>query len=398
MYKEHFGLTKKPFVLAPDPAFIFMSKGHDIAFTHLEYGLLNNMGFIALTGDVGAGKTTLIKFLFEKIKDKMEIATIFNTNLSPQTLLEMLIKEFELPFTSTSKSDLFERLAEYFLEQYSQGRRCIIIVDEAQNLPDETFEELRMLSNLELDSEFLIQIILVGQPQLKTRLSQPSLRQLAQRISVFYHLSALSESEVAEYINHRLRVAGYNKKEPLFDNDAVNYIAKMSGGIPRLINSICDAALTYAFADNLNKIDLELVKKVIEDNELLTVLNQETPYDSPSPIVDMSTSSNLLQEQIVTKFSLELSSLGQRLKELEERIKALESGQNDRVISMLERILATERQKNIDLARDLTSLSYKYQILERRMDEEENTGGEEENKGSKGFRFWESFNAKKFFS
>ncbi len=398
MYKEHFGLTKKPFVLAPDPAFIFMSKGHDIAFTHLEYGLLNNMGFIALTGDVGAGKTTLIKFLFEKIKDKMEIATIFNTNLSPQTLLEMLIKEFELPFTSTSKSDLFERLAEYFLEQYSQGRRCIIIVDEAQNLPDETFEELRMLSNLELDSEFLIQIILVGQPQLKTRLSQPSLRQLAQRISVFYHLSALSESEVAEYINHRLRVAGYNKKEPLFDNDAVNYIAKMSGGIPRLINSICDAALTYAFADNLNKIDLELVKKVIEDNELLTVLNQETPDDSPSPIVDMSTSSNLLQEQIVTKFSLELSSLGQRLKELEERIKALESGQNDRVISMLERILATERQKNIDLARDLTSLSYKYQILERKMDEEENTGGEEENKGSKGFRFWESFNAKKFFS
>ena len=254
MYSKYFGLKKRPFVLSPDPAFLYLSRVHDLAFTHLEYGLSHHAGFVALTGEVGTGKTTLLKYLFDKVKTSLEIAMIFNTQLDPQALLEMLVREFGLDTPSGSKAAFVEVLYEHFLKQYSRGNRCVIVIDEAQNLPLEAFEELRMLSNLEAGNDILLQIILVGQPQLRERLAHPSLAQLTQRISVHYHLSPLSRDEVGSYVAHRLSIAGYERPEPLFAEAAVARVAELSRGIPRVINSICDASLTYAFADELTQV------------------------------------------------------------------------------------------------------------------------------------------------
>ena len=233
MYTQFFGLKKRPFVLSPDPEFIYFSKGHDLAFTHLEYGLAHNLGFIALTGDIGAGKTTLLKYLLEKVNPSLNLAMIFNTQVDPRSLLEMLAKEFELSPASNRKSDLFDALYEKFIAEYSKGNRCIVVVDEAQNLSLQSFEELRMLSNLDAGSDLLVQIILVGQPQLRKRLAHPSLSQLTQRISVHYHLMPMKSDEIGEYIRHRLRVAGCESPDVLFfDDGAIECIANGSAESP----------------------------------------------------------------------------------------------------------------------------------------------------------------------
>ncbi len=185
--------------------------------------------------------------------------------------METLVKEFDARVESNRKSDLVDALFGHFLDTYSKGGRCVIVVDEAQNLPLDSFEELRMLSNLEAGSEFLAQIVLVGQPQLKARLMDPALSQLTQRISVHYHLSPLSGDEVGAYIEHRLRVGGCEGTEPIFTPEAAGAVSSFSGGIPRLISSICDAALSYAFADDARLISGDIIERVVSDNELLSI-------------------------------------------------------------------------------------------------------------------------------
>ena len=209
MYTQFFGLKRKPFSLSPAPEFFYLSKGHHLAFTHLKYGLVHNVGFIALTGEVGTGKTTLLKYLLKSIKVPLNIAMIFNTQINSTSFLEMVVKEFEITPVSNRKSDLYDGLYKFFLEEYKKRSRCVIFVDEAQNLSLEAFEELRMLSNLDSGDEPLVQIILVGQPQLRTRLAHPSLEQLTQRISVHYHLCPLQHEDVGKYIDFRLHAAGY---------------------------------------------------------------------------------------------------------------------------------------------------------------------------------------------
>lgn len=263
MHTQFFGLKRRPFGLTSDPEFLFLSRVHDLALTHLEYGLAHNLGFMALTGGVGTGKTILVKHLLEKVRDSFHVAMIFNTFLDAETLLAVLVREFELTPRSQRKSDLFEALFRHFMDLYAAGMRCAIVVDEAQNLSGEAFEELRMLSNLEVGQDFLLQIILAGQPQLRTRLSDPSLVQLAQRISVHFHLVPLSQAEVGDYIRHRMRVAGYGDEEPpVFGEDAVQAVFRMSRGIPRLINSVCDAALSFAYAEGVRRVDGEKVDAV----------------------------------------------------------------------------------------------------------------------------------------
>ncbi len=364
MYTEYFGLKKRPFTLTPDPEFLYFSRVHDLALAHLEYGILNRAGFIAITGEVGSGKTTLLKYLFNQIKDKLDIAILLNTNLNPQELLEILVKEFELTPKSNRKSDLFECLADHFITQYSKGRRCVIIVDEAQNLPIPSFEELRMLSNIEKDDDFIIQIVFVGQPELKEKLSHSSLMQLSQRISVYYHLSPLDMEEVKNYILHRLKVAGYNEENPLFEDEAIKLIYEFSGGIPRLINLICDMALVYAYTDNFKIITSDTIKKVVEDNELLnaykkdktTSFEQEEKAEKIESVNDQNLNSNLIPH---------FSKLLSRIEMLETRLENLENSKQEKEYDLLYNIFEEERKRNIALERENLLLNEKIKELER---------------------------------
>ncbi|RLA93696.1 MAG: hypothetical protein DRG83_20615, partial [Deltaproteobacteria bacterium] len=364
------------------------------ALTHLEYGIVHNVGFLALTGDVGAGKTTLLKYLFEKVKDSLDIAMVFNTNLDPASFLEMLTREFELNPSSNSKTDLFDALADHFISEYSKGNRCVVIVDEAQNLPTETFEELRMLSNLEVGSDFLLQIILVGQPQLRERLSDHSLSQLAQRISVHFHLTPLPLNEVGEYINHRLKIAGYSDPDPLFLDDAIEFIGQLSKGIPRVINSICDACLTYAFADDLKQVSKEVVERVIKDNELLVAFIEEKTCKEDEqtvarPIKEVSS------EEMTNLRDLLAKVLG-RLEALEMRMNMLETAEKDKLVGVLQAMLAKERERSQDLEQKVIALGYKYKELQRKV----SSSGSEEAEDQfrikrKNSKFWEVFGGKK---
>jgi general secretion pathway protein A len=393
MYTKFFGFKQRPFILSPDPDFLYLSRVHDLAFTHLEYGIIHNVGFIALTGDVGAGKTTLLNYLFEKVKDSLDIAMLFNTNLGPQEFLEMLVKEFELNAPTKGKADLFETLSGHFLKQYTKGERCVIMVDEAQNLSLETFEELRMLSNLEIGSDFLLQIILVGQPQLRERLSHPSLSQLTQRISVYFHLSPLAPEEVENYIDHRLKVAGYNSANPIFARETVQYIAELSRGIPRIINSICDMSLTHAFADGVKFISREMVKRVIDDNQLLLIFsegiedgkgNAGSPSE-PGPSLPVS-----MDPDVRTR----LAGIYERIEQLENRINAVESADKDRLAGVLQAMLSKEHEKNLDLEQKIAIFDHKYKELEKELEILRGRAEKKEYK-KKNVKFWEVLGGKK---
>jgi general secretion pathway protein A len=377
MYTQFFGLEKKPFVLSPDPEFFYFSKGHDLAFTHLEYGLMHNVGFIALTGDVGTGKTTLLKYLFNRVSPSLNIGMIFNTQVDPHSFLEMLVKEFELSPASNRKSDLYSSLYEHFLKEYSRKNRCIICVDEAQNLSLRSFEELRMLSNLDAGNDPLVQIVLVGQPQLRNRLAHESLAQLTQRISVHYHLSPMSSDEVIRYIEHRLQSAGYTKPGPLFENDAVECIAGISRGIPRIINSVCDASLTYAYADSLERVARQTVEKVISDNELLfagqksggndcltdSANGNGTPsIDGPSPGLGFS-GPGLLD------FGGAFSNILIRISSLEEKMGASNASESERAVKLLQELLAKEREQTQQYSLKLAELARRYKSVLKEIQE-----------------------------
>jgi general secretion pathway protein A len=264
MYEQFYGLKRKPFQLLPDADFLFRSKKHDIALTCLEYGIYERVGFIVITGEIGTGKTTLINYLLRQIRKELPICYISQTYLNPDDFLRILCQEFSLPYEGKTKSELIELLGKFSVEQFQKGKYVILILDEAQNLPFETLEEIRMLSNLDAGSENLLQIILVGQPTLREKLGREDMRQLAQRVEVSYHLEALDLEETRSYIRFRLEKAG-GKDPDLFEEDAVDEIYKYSRGIPRLINSICHMCLVYGMADEVRKIERTIVMNVLKD-------------------------------------------------------------------------------------------------------------------------------------
>ena len=263
MYHEFYGLKEKPFNVTPDPRFLYRSEKHNRALAYLESGIEEEAGFILLTGEIGTGKTTLIRHILNNIAASRNIAMIFNTNVSAVQLLELILQEFELKPIPGDKAKNLDTLYTSLIRSYARGRKPLLIIDEAQNLNTDALEEVRMLSNLQTDDKVLLQIMLVGQPELKDKLHDPALAQLNQRITVNYHLAELSEKETREYIAMRLEKAG--GEQTLFSPEAVDTIFKVSQGVPRIINMLCDTALFYGSADELKVIDVEVVNQVIND-------------------------------------------------------------------------------------------------------------------------------------
>lgn len=266
MYEAFYGLKEKPFNLTPDPDFLYLSPGHENAFTHMEYALAENKGFALITGEVGSGKTTLINYLLKGIRQDTIVGLINTTSLTPKQFLGVICGEFEVDVAGLSKAAMLDRLLSFLMDGYAQKKRIVLIIDEAQNLPLDTLEEIRMLSNLEAAKHHLIQIILSGQPELRFKLKNPELLQFAQRVTVHCHLEGLDDEQVARYILHRIRVAGA-KNEGLFTLNAVKAVARHSRGIPRIINVLCDAALVYGFADELRVIDQKVIEEVVKDKK-----------------------------------------------------------------------------------------------------------------------------------
>jgi len=261
MYKTFYGLKEKPFKLLPDAEYIYMSTGHENAYTHLEYAVLENKGFAVITGEIGSGKTTLINYLLDRIEDDIQLGLINNTHVSPTQLVKMICQDFEIDVRGLDKAEIVDRLQNFLIRRYAEKKRVILVIDEAQNLPAKSMEELRMLSNLESDKDHLIHIILVGQPDLMEKIRR--LPQFAQRVTVYSHLDVLSKDEVAHYIHYRLKIGGTERSD-IFSPAAIETISEYSRGIPRLINIVCDAALVYGFADGIDVIDQNTVTGAVE--------------------------------------------------------------------------------------------------------------------------------------
>lgn len=264
MYRSFYNLTCKPFDLIPNPDFMFLSKTHKKAITYLDYGIRERVGFILLTGEVGSGKTTIIRELVNKHLERVVLAKIFNTNVNFEQMLSMINDEFDLPVQGKDKIEMLRDLNHFLVAQYAKGNQPLLIIDEAQNLTLETLEEIRMLSNLETSDSKLLQIILVGQPELRSLLARPELRQLRQRISIQCNLQPLNRQEVEEYIYHRLQVAG-NRDALSFSPAALGLMYKYCCGIPRLVNIICDFLLLAAFSEETHEINEELVRDIVGD-------------------------------------------------------------------------------------------------------------------------------------
>ncbi len=265
MFHEYFGITEDPFSITPDTRYLFQSERHRNAFAHLLYGVADAGGFVQLTGEIGTGKTLLCRNLLAQLPEEVTVALIFNPRLTPLELVASICDEFKIlyPLGCRSIKEIVDFLNAYLLERHRLGHRTVVIIDEAQNLSLEALEQLRLLTNLETEKEKLLQIILVGQPELKQILAGPELRQLAQRITARYHLTPLSADESRDYVRHRLRVAGAN--EHLFTADALRHLYRFSGGVPRLINVLCSRAMLAAYGVDRQVIDAALVKQVARE-------------------------------------------------------------------------------------------------------------------------------------
>ena len=274
MYEAFYGLREKPFSLLPDPDLIYWGQNHRLAFAMLEFGVMNSAGFTVITGEIGSGKTTLIRYLLSRLDPKIAVGLISHTPRGTDGLLAWIMMSLNKPFEG-SYPTLFKNFQQFLHEEHNKGRRVILIVDEAQNLGLETLEELRMLSNINADKNQFLQIILVGQPQLKDMLRTPQLVQFAQRVASDFHLRALNAEEVTRYIDHRLSAVGSTTR--LFSDQACNKIAEASRGIPRTINVLCDTALVYGFAMNAETITLDIVNSVIENKDRFGVLPITVP-------------------------------------------------------------------------------------------------------------------------
>jgi len=281
MYTQFYNLAEKPFSVTPDTKFFFRSEEHEEALCSLQYSIQERRGFVVITGEIGAGKTTTWRMLLNQIDKTTKLALILNTHLTPKQMIMAILDEFSIPFKETwPKVKMLSALNKFLLEQISLGINVVLIIDEAQNLTRSVLEEVRMLSNLETEKEKLIQIILMGQPELKDKLELKELTQLRQRIQVKYHIYPLTKEETNAYILHRLKVAGSDGRE-IFEPDALSKIYSYTAGVPRLINSICDRALLNGYLKEKNIITQDTIdeaaKEIIGVNKKYDQNDQKEP-------------------------------------------------------------------------------------------------------------------------
>jgi type II secretory pathway predicted ATPase ExeA len=263
VYERFYKLSHPPFTLTPDPAFLYRSRQHGRAISLLQYGVESGAGFCLLTGEVGAGKTLLVRNLMASLNGTVCIGLISNTSRRMDRLLPWVCMAYGLQHEGRDDAALYQAFVDFTVEQYRQQRRVVLIIDEAQNLDPSGLEEIRVLSNINADQHMVLQTLLVGQPELRDTLRQPALRQFAQRISVDYHLEGLTLADALLYVRHRLSIAGGSPQ--LISDEAVAMAHAASRGVPRLVNQLCDTALVYGFADQVMQVDAELMRQVITD-------------------------------------------------------------------------------------------------------------------------------------
>jgi general secretion pathway protein A len=361
MYEAFYGLKDKPFHIVPNSSNLYLSNKHQSALTYLQYGLVESVGFILLTGEIGTGKTTLIRYILKKIDHDMEVAVIFNTNVTSDQLLNLILNEYELT-PAADKAGSLDLLYQYLIRKYSEGKKVLLIIDEAQNLSDEALEEVRMLSNLQSEERMLLQIMLVGQPQLKHKLQDPRLTQLAQRIGVNYHLSALTREETSNYIEFRLERSG--GKPDLFSPEAVELIYQASGGIPRTINLLCDSSLVYGFADEMDRVDRHIVEQVLQDKGdigLSSTSRAQSPVhpegSAPAALDKVSLTRLENAENDIRKLKIQVD---WHIGEMEKRAESYK----DELVLKFKELLFQERKRNSKLISELTRLRDKYDALQ----------------------------------
>ena len=263
MYEAFYGLKEKPFSIQPDPEFLYFSRWHTYAYAMMEFGIKSKAGFIVISGEIGCGKTTLIRHLLNNLAPSLNVGLVYNTHRETDNLLELFMLALGLPYEGMSEVALFDAFQRFLIEQHGLGKGVLLIVDEAQNLSPNALEYLRMLSNINADKSQLLQMMLVGQPQLKDLLTRPDLEQFSQRVEFDFHIKPFEAADVQKYIEHRLAVAG--RETLLFTPEACAMIAEASQFIPRRINILCNTALVYGFAAEAEFIDQVLVNEVLKD-------------------------------------------------------------------------------------------------------------------------------------
>jgi general secretion pathway protein A len=282
MYERFYNLRDRPFALSPDPDYLYPSRVHREALDYLRFGIEGHAGFVVITGEIGSGKTTLLQVLLRNLDGQTTVVRLVNTLLTGRELLESILLDLDVSPVPPTKPTMLRELARVLIDQRSRGRRVLAVIDEAQNLSLDALEELRMLSNLETEKSKLLQIVLVGQPDLRDKLALQQLEQLRQRVTVRYHIDPLDAEETANYINHRLRRAA--AAAPLhFNRDVTDAVHARSNGVPRLINVICDAVLLFGYADERRLIDRDLVEGAIEELEASSVLRPVSTRDEEPP-------------------------------------------------------------------------------------------------------------------
>ncbi len=264
MYEDFYGLKAPPFTITPDPRFLFLSRRHREAYEHLLYGITRRAGFVQLTGEVGTGKSTLCRAVLDELGTRVETALILNPVMTGLQLLRSILHELGLDDSGNDRFRLMQRLNEHLLSRAGSGTDVVLFVDEAQDLSDALLEEVRLLSNLETDDRKLLQIVLIGQPELRHRLDRPGLRQLKQRITVRYHLGPLDRRETEAYVAHRLAVAGANGR-PTFSRPAMAAIHRRARGVPRLVNALCDRTLLAGYVDGVDHLRWRQVRRAVRD-------------------------------------------------------------------------------------------------------------------------------------